>query len=44
MLATQDVLTYCTTRTLTYHLYADEIISLCNDLIEAHANAGFPVF
>ena len=25
-------------------LSTDEIISLCNDLIEAHANAGFPVF
>ncbi len=23
MLATQGILTYCTTRTLTYHLYAD---------------------
>ena len=25
-------------------LSTDEIISLCNDLMEAHANAGFPVF
>ncbi len=24
MLATQDILTYCASRTLTYHLYADE--------------------
>ncbi len=24
MLATQDILTYCANRTLTYHLYADE--------------------
>lgn len=25
-------------------LSTDEIVSLCNDLIEAHTNAGFPIF
>jgi alpha-galactosidase len=25
-------------------LSTDEIVSLCNDLIEAHTNAGYPIF